>query len=151
MAKAIGLAPPSVTALADRLTARGLVHRIADPKDWRRILVALSEKAVEVAKEIYGPIEEAGVRMLEHFSETEKQIVLRFLIEAIGMQERELERLQQREKSRSWRAEATRKSFRVVAHVRPLNLRRRLLISISIVPICRTDSLLPSNSCCRSS
>lgn len=37
--------------------------------------------------------------MLEHFSETEKQIILRFLTEAIGMQERELERLQQRAKS----------------------------------------------------
>ncbi len=96
VAKAVGLAPPSVTALVDRLTARGLVHRIADPKDRRRILIAPSDMAVEVAREIYGPIQDAGSRMLEHFSDNEKRIVLRFLTEAIQMQENELERLQQK-------------------------------------------------------
>jgi DNA-binding MarR family transcriptional regulator len=96
VAKAIGLAPPSVTALIDRLTARDLVHRVADPKDRRKILVAPSAKAINLGKEIYGPIHQAGMRMLEQFSEAEKQIVLRFLTQAIEMQERELDRLQQK-------------------------------------------------------
>jgi len=98
VAKAIGLTPPSVTALIDRLTARDLVHRVADPKDRRRILVAPTQKTMELSKEIYGPIQEAGTKMLEQFSGAEKQIVLRFLIEAIAMQERELDRLQQKSK-----------------------------------------------------
>ncbi len=98
VAKAIGLTPPSVTALIDRLTARDLVHRVADPKDRRRILVAPTQKTMELSKEIYGPIQEAGTKMLEQFSGAEKQIVLRFLTEAIAMQERELDRLQQKSK-----------------------------------------------------
>jgi len=96
VAKAIGLAPPSVTALIDRLTARGLVHRVADPKDRRKILVAPSEKAVTLGREIYGPIHEAGMLMLKQFSEKEQQVVLRFLTQAIEMQEHELDRLQQK-------------------------------------------------------
>ena len=99
VAKAIGLAPPSVTALIDRLTARDLVRRIADTGDRRRILVAPSEKAIELAREAYGPIEKAGMRMLEQFSEAEKQVILRFLTQAIDMQESELDRLLQEQKT----------------------------------------------------
>ncbi|RKD69049.1 DNA-binding MarR family transcriptional regulator [Rhizobium sp. WW_1] len=98
VAKAIGLAPPSVTALIDRLSARGLVHRISDPSDRRRVLVAPSEMAVKVGMEAYGPIQEAGMQMLRQFSEAEKQVVLRFIRQAIEMQERELERLLQQDK-----------------------------------------------------
>jgi DNA-binding MarR family transcriptional regulator len=99
VAKAIGLAPPSVTALIDRLTARDLVYRVADPNDRRRILVAPSDKAKKLGREIYGPIHQAGMQMLEQFSETEKQVVLRFLTQAIEMQERELEQLHERRAS----------------------------------------------------
>ncbi|KAA1180276.1 MarR family transcriptional regulator [Rhizobium tropici] len=98
VAKAIGLAPPSVTALIDRLSARDLVHRIPDPNDRRRVLVAPSEKAIRLGKEGYGPIQEAGLRMLKQFSAAEKQVVLRFITQAIEMQERELVRLLKEDK-----------------------------------------------------
>ncbi len=99
VAKAIGLAPPSVTALIDRLSARELVHRVPDPNDRRRVLVAPSEKAIRLGQEAYGPIEAAGAQMLKQFSEEEKQVVLRFITQAIELQERELERLLQQDKS----------------------------------------------------
>jgi DNA-binding MarR family transcriptional regulator len=99
VAKAIGLAPPSVTALIDRLSARDLLHRVPDPNDRRRVLVAPSEKAVRLGREAYGPIEQAGAQMLKQFSEAEKQVILRFVTQAIEMQERELERLLQQDKS----------------------------------------------------
>ncbi|MFK0164337.1 MarR family winged helix-turn-helix transcriptional regulator [Rhizobium sp. NPDC090279] len=98
VAKAIGLAPPSVTALIDRLSARDLLHRIPDPSDRRRVLVAPSEKAIRLGREAYGPIAAAGAQMLEQFSEAEKRVVLRFIMQAIEMQERELDRLLQQDK-----------------------------------------------------
>ena len=85
-------------AKAQRRADGDAVHRISDPSDRRRVLVAPSEMAVKVGMEAYGPIQEAGMQMLRQFSEAEKQVVLRFIRQAIEMQERELERLLQQDK-----------------------------------------------------
>ena len=47
---------PDVTRLADRLAARGLVERVKDEGDRRRIIVRLVEEGLGVLKELDGAV-----------------------------------------------------------------------------------------------
>lgn len=46
------LTQPSVSRLVDRLTARGLVTKTADPDDARGIVVALSDEGFELFRQV---------------------------------------------------------------------------------------------------
>ena len=52
LGRRLGLGRPATTALADRLSARGLVHRVADPDDRRRVRLELSDDARAVAGQV---------------------------------------------------------------------------------------------------
>jgi DNA-binding MarR family transcriptional regulator len=55
VARALLLETPSVTTMVDRLTERGLVERVKDPKDRRKTLVALTKKGDELVEAIREP------------------------------------------------------------------------------------------------
>jgi DNA-binding MarR family transcriptional regulator len=48
LAEALGTRPPATSAMVDRLAKGGLVSRIPDPQDGRRIQLALTAQAVSV-------------------------------------------------------------------------------------------------------
>jgi len=73
-----GLTSGAVTAMLDRLERRGLVQRLADPSDRRRVLVRLTAKATQVAADVYGPLAEAMVEF-EHYSDGELKLIAEFL------------------------------------------------------------------------
>ena len=50
--KTLGMPPASVTALIDRLAARGLVEREASPQDRRVVLVKLTPQGVQMSRQI---------------------------------------------------------------------------------------------------
>ena len=52
LGRRLGLGRPATTALADRLAARGLVRRVPDPDDRRRVRLVLSDDAAATAAEI---------------------------------------------------------------------------------------------------
>lgn len=88
IARHVRLTPAAVTALIDRLEARGFVRRRADPGDRRRVLVEAAESALRMIEEAYGPLAEAGARMLETYSLEELRTVERVLTESMALQER---------------------------------------------------------------
>lgn len=83
-----GLTPASITALLDRLEARGLLSRKPDPNDRRKIMVSITRKAQIMAEDAYGPIHREGIALLEGYSAAEREIVLKFVIGAVEMQNR---------------------------------------------------------------
>ena len=88
IAKEIGLVPASVTALVDRLERRGYVQRRSDSSDRRKVLIALTDKSDALIRETYLPLAAAGRRKLSNYSDSELAAIMKFLQDALKIQER---------------------------------------------------------------
>ncbi|HXW47408.1 MAG TPA: MarR family transcriptional regulator [Streptosporangiaceae bacterium] len=73
-----GLTSGAVTALLDRLERVGYVRRMRDPDDRRRIWVELTDKARQVAGEVYGPLVDV-LDEYEKYSDEELQLITRYI------------------------------------------------------------------------
>lgn len=93
IAAAAGLTPAAVTALIDRLEARGLVERRRSEADRRQVHVALTGKALKETMRYYGPIAAEGGAILSAMSTAELEAVKGFLDSASGLQQRHLDKL----------------------------------------------------------
>lgn len=60
-----GLRPAATTALLDRLERRGLVERVPDPADRRRVLVRLTDDAEREVAAFYGPMVVEGAELFD--------------------------------------------------------------------------------------
>ena len=88
IAKQVRLTPAAVTALIDRLEARGYVRRKPDPSDRRKVFVEMAEATTKLAAEAYLPLQEAGAANLAKYTETELKLFVKFLSDSIVIQER---------------------------------------------------------------
>jgi DNA-binding MarR family transcriptional regulator len=79
LAAELGLNSASVTALVDRLERLGHVRRERDPTDRRRVLLVVSESAVALGWEWFGPLIDAMLAALSPFTPAELDTVRRFL------------------------------------------------------------------------
>jgi DNA-binding MarR family transcriptional regulator len=86
------MSPGAVTALVDRLEARGHVERVPNPKDRRSALVRPTEAGLTDPLEHLWPyiMEMKGIE--EGFSEKERTVIARFLIAATEATHRHAER-----------------------------------------------------------
>jgi DNA-binding MarR family transcriptional regulator len=82
------LTPASVTALLDRLEARGLLARKSDADDRRKVMVVATRQTLTMAEEAYAPIHHGGVALLQRYSEKEQKVVLKFVTDALELQRR---------------------------------------------------------------
>jgi DNA-binding MarR family transcriptional regulator len=74
-----GLAAASVTALVDRLEARGLARRVRDRADRRRTIVEPTDEGIaEIAPYFAGPRRSLG-RLLDHYGDDELAVIADFL------------------------------------------------------------------------
>jgi DNA-binding MarR family transcriptional regulator len=73
-----GLTSGAVTALLDRLEGLGYVRRVRDGADRRRIWVELTDKARQVAADVYGPLAEA-VAEYAKYSDAELRLITRYI------------------------------------------------------------------------
>lgn len=85
----LGLAPPSMTRLVDRLEKRGLLERSRDEEDRRKVVAELTEQGRRVVAGI--PSWDAGlVDAIEGFAEADRQrmtAVLRDFVAAVRSRE----------------------------------------------------------------
>jgi DNA-binding MarR family transcriptional regulator len=93
IAQRIGLTPPSVTALVDRLERRGFLTRERDPDDRRRMRIAITAKTRALTERVYLPLAAEGAVMLGSFAEAELAAIARFVSEATRLQEAAADRL----------------------------------------------------------
>lgn len=68
LAVATGLRPAATTALIDRLEARGLVERVPDEQDRRRVLVQMTEEGMRSTYAMYAPLVEEGQALFSDHS-----------------------------------------------------------------------------------
>ncbi len=60
LATATGLRPAATTALIDRLEAKGLVERVRDEADRRRVLVRMTDEGMRSTYAMYAPLVDEG-------------------------------------------------------------------------------------------
>lgn len=82
LATATGLRPAATTALIDRLEAKGLVERVRDEGDRRRVLVRMTDEGMRSTYAMYAPLVEEGQQLFAHHSAAELT-AMRELLEAM--------------------------------------------------------------------
>ena len=94
LAKRTGLTSGAITRLIDRLEARGIARRRADPQDRRRVLVEITAMAHKAAEPFYGPIESESESLLSGYSEKELELILDFARRSYEFAKRHTERVE---------------------------------------------------------
>ena len=71
LATATGLRPAATTALIDRLEAKGLVERVRDETDRRRVLVRMTTDGMRSTYSMYAPLVDEGQGLFAHHTVAE--------------------------------------------------------------------------------
>ena len=93
VAVATGLTPAAVTALIDRLEARGFLTRTRSLEDRRKVVIEATERTRNLSARYYGAIAQEGQKMMASFSDAELATILRFTTAALDLQREQLARL----------------------------------------------------------
>jgi len=93
VAAATGLTPAAVTALIDRLEARGLLTRTRSLEDRRKVVIEATERTRDLSARYYGAIAQEGQKMMASFGDAELATILRFTAAALDLQRGQLARL----------------------------------------------------------
>ena len=67
----LGLSPSAVTALLDRLESVGHVRRLRHPDDRRKVVVAVTDSAMEIGRHAFGPLQDAVAAALARFDDAD--------------------------------------------------------------------------------
>ena len=76
LALTLSLSTAAVTTLVDRLERRGIVHRVRDPADRRKVLVEMTPEGWRLTNRFYAPLALEGAAMLEDYN-TEQLTTIR--------------------------------------------------------------------------
>ncbi|RPF32973.1 transcriptional regulator [Streptomyces sp. TLI_185] len=76
---ALGLNSAGTTALVDRLERAGHARRVRDPRDRRKVVIEVAERAVELGWSFFGPLIEQTVELLQGYDEREVAAIKGFL------------------------------------------------------------------------
>jgi DNA-binding MarR family transcriptional regulator len=81
LAALTGLTTGAITGVVDRLEARGIVKRAADPADRRRVIVELvkSEKVEGQMRELFQGIADSTRTLLDGYSDADLELILGFI------------------------------------------------------------------------
>src|SRR5260221_8780411 len=74
IARRTGLTSGAVTGLIDRLERLGLVERMADPKDRRKVLVRVREDRIGPIAALYAPLEKAMQALLAGYRQEKVKV-----------------------------------------------------------------------------
>jgi DNA-binding MarR family transcriptional regulator len=100
LAELAGLTTGAVTSVLDRIERLGYARRVRDTDDRRRVLVEMTEDALEAMWKLYGPAKEEWEQMFSRYTADELRVFLAMLTEAEEVGRRQLERLRSLEAER---------------------------------------------------
>lgn len=89
LARGISVSQATVTGIVDRLEQRALVTRVRDAEDRRRVVIGLTEEAVEVVATSPPPLHERFMLRLAERSPEEREEIDRVLCLIVEMMEAE--------------------------------------------------------------
>jgi DNA-binding MarR family transcriptional regulator len=82
LATSLRISSGAVTGVLDRLECAGLVERVADPADRRRVLARATEGGEMVERRMWTALERRLVSLTAAYTSTELEVVLGFLADA---------------------------------------------------------------------
>ncbi len=74
-----GLTTPSVTGLIDRLESKGMVQRVRDPHDRRRVIVEPNQERLAELERLFSSVQETFRELLEIYSDEQLATIADFL------------------------------------------------------------------------
>jgi DNA-binding MarR family transcriptional regulator len=77
-----GLTTPSVTGLLDRLEQKGMVRRVRDPHDRRRVIVEPNQERLADLERVFSSLQESFRELLESYSDEHLATIADFLTRA---------------------------------------------------------------------
>ena len=86
LAAEVALTSGATTSAIDRLVRQGLVERVPEGRDRRKVMVRRTSSAIEHSARIWGPIGQEAMGRLGRRRLTELQAILAFLHEGITVQ-----------------------------------------------------------------
>ena len=93
LARGIGLSPAATTTVVDRLARRGLVERVRDDEDRRRVLVRMTPTGQEETWAHYGPLVEEGMAHTARLDDDQLRLLRDHLDEVRALTDRHRERV----------------------------------------------------------
>ncbi len=75
LSRQLYVTPSNITGIIDRLEKKGLVHRDRQPKDRRVVLIRLTEKGLELSRQLPDPIEKKIIEQLADLQEDHVQLL----------------------------------------------------------------------------
>jgi DNA-binding MarR family transcriptional regulator len=93
LAKEAGLTTGGVTAVVDRMERAGLLKRVRDPDDRRRVWLETTPLVLEKTMPIWGPMQELWESWARNLTRAQLEFLLRFLTESNELMEEQIERL----------------------------------------------------------
>jgi DNA-binding MarR family transcriptional regulator len=100
LAELAGLTTGAVTSVLDRMERLGYARRVRDTEDRRRVLVEMTENALDAMWKLYGQAKEEWDQMFSRYTAGELRVFLHMLTEAEEVGRRQLERLRSLEAER---------------------------------------------------
>jgi DNA-binding MarR family transcriptional regulator len=88
LGSAVDLSSASVTALVDRLERMGHVRRARDDQDRRRVVVEVSDTAMDAGRRFFGTLQRDLVARMDGYGDDELAVVHRWLTEMTEVIER---------------------------------------------------------------
>jgi DNA-binding MarR family transcriptional regulator len=79
--------------VVDRLAGRGLVERVRDTGDRRRVLIGLTPLAIHLSEQLYGPAIEWSLRNFEQYTTEELTLITRFIDQGTAFQAAHVDRV----------------------------------------------------------
>jgi DNA-binding MarR family transcriptional regulator len=79
LAQAVRLTTGAVTGVLDRLEAAGLVRRVRDTQDRRKVIVEVTEKVARQGAPVYGPLVADAAEAHAVFDADELEVITRFI------------------------------------------------------------------------
>lgn len=76
LAREVGVSQATVTRLVDRLETRGLVERVRDPDDRRRVMISVTPGGRALLKRVPPPLHATLTRRLESLPDEEQRDLL---------------------------------------------------------------------------
>lgn len=93
LARATGLTTGAVTGILDRLEAAGLVARLRDSDDRRRVLVQITPGAAERVGPLYEGLGDAVMKLTAGYSKEELELISDFLENNLAILHDQINRL----------------------------------------------------------
>jgi DNA-binding MarR family transcriptional regulator len=96
LAKSLGLTTGAITSVIDRLERAGIVRRVADPKDRRKVVVELVPEHLAATYRVYAPMAAAARALNARHTDKELELLIQYLEDSAALLLREAANLRAR-------------------------------------------------------